>query len=95
MASVIEHTAPGERDRTVPAPRRRSAAPGDLVAGHAPEWGSVTSIRVVCDRPGDGRGGHRDFDTRAGTIDVAIPKLRNGSHFPTGYGSLAAAPNEH
>ncbi|WP_412520783.1 transposase [Actinomadura madurae] len=55
----------------------------------------MTSIRVVCDRPGDGRGGHRDFDTRAGTIDVAIPKLRNGSHFPTGYGSLAAAPNEH
>ncbi|WP_316691167.1 transposase, partial [Pseudonocardia sp. H11422] len=25
---------------------------------------------------------HRDFDTRAGTIDVAIPKLRNGSYFP-------------
>jgi putative transposase len=25
---------------------------------------------------------HRDFDTRAGTIDVAIPKLRSGSYFP-------------
>ena len=25
---------------------------------------------------------HRDFDTRAGTLDVAIPKLRNGSYFP-------------
>jgi putative transposase len=25
---------------------------------------------------------HRDFDTRAGTIDVAIPKLREGSYFP-------------
>src|SRR3954447_2619574 len=25
---------------------------------------------------------HRDFDTRAGTIDVAIPKLRTGSYFP-------------
>jgi transposase-like protein len=24
---------------------------------------------------------HRDFDTRAGTIDVAIPKLRQGSYF--------------
>ena len=24
----------------------------------------------------------RDFDTRAGTIDVAIPKLRQGSYFP-------------
>ncbi len=27
---------------------------------------------------------HRDFDTRAATIDVAIPKLRQGSYFPTG-----------
>ena len=25
---------------------------------------------------------HRDWDTRAGTIDVAIPKLRTGSYFP-------------
>jgi transposase-like protein len=25
---------------------------------------------------------HRDFDARAGTIDVAIPKLRQGSYFP-------------
>ena len=25
---------------------------------------------------------HRDFDTRAGTIDVAVPKLRSGSYFP-------------
>ena len=25
---------------------------------------------------------HRDFDTRAGTMDLAIPKLRSGSYFP-------------
>ena len=25
---------------------------------------------------------HRDFDTRAGTLDMAIPKLRSGSYFP-------------
>ncbi|WP_247611506.1 IS256 family transposase, partial [Nocardia gamkensis] len=25
---------------------------------------------------------HREFDTRVGTIDVAIPKLRSGSYFP-------------
>ena len=25
---------------------------------------------------------HREFDTRAGTVDVAILKLRSGSHFP-------------
>ena len=24
----------------------------------------------------------REFDTRAGTLDVAIPKLRSGSYFP-------------
>ena len=25
---------------------------------------------------------HREFDTRAGTLEVAIPKLRSGSYFP-------------
>ncbi|CAM5345460.1 hypothetical protein CVA01_24720 [Corynebacterium variabile] len=25
---------------------------------------------------------HRDLDTRVGTIDVAVPKLRQGSYFP-------------
>jgi transposase-like protein len=25
---------------------------------------------------------HRGFDTRAGTLEVAIPKLREGSYFP-------------
>ena len=25
---------------------------------------------------------HRDFDTRSGTLDMAIPKLRSGSYFP-------------
>jgi transposase-like protein len=25
---------------------------------------------------------HRDLDTRVGTIDVAIPKLRSGTYFP-------------
>ncbi len=25
---------------------------------------------------------HRELDTRAGTIDVAIPKLRSGTYFP-------------
>ncbi len=25
---------------------------------------------------------HREFDTRAGTLDLAIPKLRQGSYFP-------------
>ena len=25
---------------------------------------------------------HRDFDTRAGTVDLAVPKLRQGTYFP-------------
>ena len=25
---------------------------------------------------------HRDFDTRVGTVDLAVPKLREGSYFP-------------
>ena len=25
---------------------------------------------------------HRDFDTRAGTLDISIPKLLQGSYFP-------------
>src|SRR5580700_10718697 len=25
---------------------------------------------------------HRSWDTRAGTVDLAIPKLRSGSYFP-------------
>ena len=35
----------------------------------------------------------RDFDTRAGTIDMAIPKLRQGSFSRTGCCSAASAPN--
>lgn len=36
---------------------------------------------------------HRDFDTRAGTLDVAIPKLRQGSYFPDWLLSGANAPS--
>ena len=36
---------------------------------------------------------HRDVDTRAGTLDVAISKLRAGSYFQTGCSSAVAAPN--
>jgi len=44
---------------------------------HAP-YGVVSEERV------NSRNGyrHRDFDTRVGTLDVAIPKLRTGSYFP-------------
>ncbi|TCM32501.1 IS256 family transposase [Kribbella sp. VKM Ac-2568] len=52
------------------------SAEADAVCG-AP-YGLPSSERV------NSRNGyrHRDFDTRAGTLDVAIPKLRSGSYFP-------------
>ncbi|GLI31612.1 hypothetical protein BCONGLO52_24530 [Brachybacterium conglomeratum] len=40
------------------------------------------------DRPSAGRSAqhngfrHRDLDTRVGTSDVAVPKLRTGTYFP-------------
>jgi transposase-like protein len=33
----------------------------------------------------------REWDTRTGTLEVAIPKLRQGSYFPTGCWSAAVA----
>ena len=41
-------------------------------------YGEVSSERV------NRRNGyrHRDLDTRIGTLDVAVPKLREGSYFP-------------
>ena len=52
------------------------SAEADSVCGA--EYGQSSPDRV------NSRNGyrHRDFDTRAGTIDVAIPKLRQGSYFP-------------
>jgi putative transposase len=52
------------------------SAEADAVCGA--EYGTSTPERV------NRRNGyrHRDFDTRAGTLDLAIPKLRQGSYFP-------------
>ena len=48
----------------------------DAVVGA--EWGQATPGRVAQ------RNGyrHRELDTRVGTIDVAVPKLRSGTYFP-------------
>ena len=48
----------------------------DAVCGAG--WGQVSDERV------NRRNGyrHRDLDTRLGTLDVAVPKLRAGSYFP-------------
>ena len=52
------------------------SAEADVVCGA--EYGTVSDERT------NRRNGyrHRDFDTRAGTVDVAVPKLRQGSYFP-------------
>ena len=52
------------------------SAEADAVCGA--EWGQPSAERV------SQRNGyrHRDLDTRVGTIDVAIPKLRTGTYFP-------------
>jgi transposase-like protein len=52
------------------------AAEVDVLTGAG--WGEITPERV------NHRNGYRDrvFDTRVGTIDLAIPKLRHGSYFP-------------
>lgn len=52
------------------------SAEADAVCGA--EWGQASPERT------NQRNGyrHRELDTRAGTIDVAIPKLRQGSYFP-------------
>ena len=52
------------------------SADADAVCGA--EYGVASPERV------NSRNGyrHRDLDTRVGTIDVAVPKLRSGSYFP-------------
>jgi transposase-like protein len=52
------------------------SADADAICGA--EYGTASPERV------NSRNGyrHRELDTRAGTIDVAIPKLRQGSYFP-------------
>jgi putative transposase len=52
------------------------SAEADAVCGA--EYGARSEART------NSRNGyrHRDFDTRTGTLDVAIPKLRQGSYFP-------------
>jgi putative transposase len=52
------------------------SAEADAVCGA--EYGRTSPERV------NSRNGyrHRDLDTRVGTVDVAIPKLRQGSYFP-------------
>lgn len=52
------------------------SADADAVIGA--EWGQPSPTRTTH------RNGyrHRDLDTRVGTLDIAVPKLRSGTYFP-------------
>ena len=52
------------------------SADADAVIGA--EWGQPSATRLTH------RNGyrHRDLDTRVGTLDLAVPKLRSGTYFP-------------
>lgn len=65
------------------------SAEADAMCG-AP-YGEVSPDRV------NRRNGYRprEWDTRAGTIELAIPKLREGSYFPEWLSSGGGAPNKH
>jgi len=62
------------------------SADADAVCGAA--WGQVSDTRITQ------RNGyrHRDLDTRTGTVDVAIPKLRSVPTSPSGCSSAAGGP---
>jgi transposase-like protein len=65
------------------------SAEADAVCGAA--YGTTSPERV------NHRNGYRrrDFDTRAGTVDVAIPSCARAATFRSGYSSGASAPNGH
>ena len=84
----LEHDEPDlVRDMVASFAERLMSAEADAMCGAG--YGERSAERV------NSRNGyrHRDFDTRAGTIDLAVPKLREGSYYPAGCSSPAGAPN--
>ncbi|GLZ14865.1 hypothetical protein Acsp04_51000 [Actinomadura sp. NBRC 104425] len=74
--------AVGRRRHARPHP----AAPFNAICGAG--YGQRSDERV------NRRNGYRErtWDTRAGTVELAIPKLRSGSYFPEWLPSGAAGP---
>jgi putative transposase len=64
------------------------SADADAICGA--EYGQRSGERV------NRRNGYRerDWDTRAGTVELAIPKLRSGPTSPSGCWNAAAEPNK-
>ncbi|WP_425300260.1 IS256 family transposase [Nocardia farcinica] len=73
---ILSGPPPGKPSRLSPTPAAAPNAEADSMCGA--DYGQRSEDRV------NSRNGyrHRDFDTRVGTMDVAIPKLRSGSYFP-------------
>ncbi|SMY03994.1 Transposase, Mutator family [Brevibacterium aurantiacum] len=63
---------------TLLQPRLNPLLPADAEAVVVAEWGNPPLDRST--RRNGYR--HRDLDTRVGTLDVAVPKLRQGTYFP-------------
>lgn len=77
LSEQLEHTSPDlMRQMLTTFINTLMSAEADAVCGA--EYGARSEDRNTS------RNGyrHRDFDTRTGTLDVAIPKLRQGSYFP-------------
>ena len=83
-----------------PDPQKRQEETGEAWLRHLScvQW-SATRTRWRCSWRGSyrcpsSRNGYRrrERDTRAGTIELAIPKLRAGSYFPS-FASTAAGPS--
>ncbi len=75
LADQLAQASPAAR-AALDVHRRLDGAEADALCG--------AGYRERSDERSNQRNGyrHRDFDTRAATIDVAIPKLRQGSYFP-------------
>jgi putative transposase len=63
------------------------SAEADAVCGAG--YGERSSERTIV------RNGYRprEFDTRADTLELAVPKRRSGSYFPTGCWSAVVGPS--
>ena len=79
LGEALSEASPGSDALAAAGDHQRAAVAPTPTRWSAPSAASST--------PGAGRTQrngyrHRDLDTRVGTIDVAIPKLRKGTYFP-------------
>ena len=77
-AGLVAQAARRRRERSVEGDGTRVRPAVDGRGGRRAGWGEQSPERV------DYRNGYRSrpFDTRVGTVELAIPKLRRGSYFP-------------